>query len=128
MAAQSIVRVVVECGGLGPGIDAFTEKFTDTNTPDDFRKVHTVISSTALLLSSIVNVQCSEILGLGIRARAGDVYLNTISTAISTAGSFVSDGQSEFMTFSPGNSCVIALKGTDADTAITILYYSALTV
>lgn len=128
MAAEATIRILMECDGLGNGVDKFPEKFTDGTTPDDYRKVHSVLSSTAILLSTIINVPCAEVLGVGIRARDGDIYINTISTNISTAGTYVPDGQSEFLTFSPGNSCVVALKGSDADTAVTMLFYSALTV
>ena len=128
MAAEATVRLVLECTGLGAGVREVIKKFTDTNTPEDVRTIETVISTTANLLSSIVNIPSAEVCGMALIARDGDVHVNTISTNISTAGQLIPDGQGVFMTFSPGNSCVISWKGTDADTAVTGLVYSALTV
>lgn len=127
MAAEAKVKVLVEVGGLGAVVHGLPTSFTDTNTPDDARTVETVLSTTAILLSTIINVPCAEVCGLNIVARAGNVYVNTISTNISTAGTYIPDGQAEFLTFEPGNSCVVTLKGGDADTAVTMLFYSALT-
>ena len=127
MAAEANIRILMECTGLGPGVVEFPSKFTDGTTPTMVTKVEQVISTTAALLSIAVNRRCAEILGVGIRARDGDIYVNTISTNVSTAGTYIPDGQSEFMTFSPGNSCVITYKGSDADTAMTVVAYGALT-
>ena len=127
MAATSVVKIVLECEGLGPDVVNFSQKFTDGSTPVIFTKVEQVVSTTASLLSVLINMPCAEILGMGIRARAGDVYINTISTNVSTAGTFIPDGQSEFMSFMPGNSCSIAYKGSDADTAVTLVAYGKLT-
>ena len=127
MAATAKVRLLVECEGLGQDKLWLSELFTDTNTPDDYRKVETIISTTATLLSSIVNVPSSEVLGLGIVAKDGDVYVNTVSTNISTKGSFVPSGQCQFMSFKPGNNCKITIKGGDADTAMAAIIYAAAT-
>jgi len=129
MAAEANIRLTLECVGLGGGSVALPPlKFTDTNTPDDSRRIDTVISTTENLLSLVVDIPSAEILGIGVEARDGNVYFNTISSNISTAGTFIPSGQGEFMSFAPGNSCVIAFKGDDADTAITAVIYSALTV
>jgi len=128
VAAEANVRLVLECTGLGAGVREAIKKFTDTNTPDDFRTIETVISTTASLLSLVIDIPSSEICGMALIARDGDVHVNTISVNISTTGQLIPDGQGVFMTFSPGNSCVISWKGTDADTAITGLVYSTLTV
>ena len=128
MAGTSKVTLLVECEGLGAGVVNIAEKFTDSSIPDDYRRFDTVLSTAAILLSGLVNIPSSEILGLGLIARDGNVYMNTISTAISTAGTYIPSGQSEFVSFSQGNACVIALKGDDADTAVTGLVYSKLTV
>ena len=127
MAATSIVNIRLECAGLGPDITSLGTKFTDGNTPDDYRRADTILSTTEILLSSIIGVACSELKGLGIRARGGNVYVNTISTAVSTAGTYIPDGQIEFLSFVGGNSCVVALKGDDAAAAASILFYSNLT-
>lgn len=126
MAAESTIRIVAECSGLGPGVVDLAKKFTDTNTPDDYRRVETMLSTTATLLSTIINVPCSELKGLMTIARDGNVYMNTISTNISTAGTYIPDGQAGLQTFEGGNSCVVALKGGDADTAVTMLFWSFL--
>lgn len=127
MAATAKIRMVVECEGLGPGVTDLSKLFTDSNTPDKYRKHEAVISTTATLLSTLTNIPSAEVLGLGIIARDGDVYMNTISTNISTAGGLIGDGHANLYTYSPGNSCVIALKGGDADTAITMLVWGAAT-
>lgn len=127
MAAEARVRLVVECDGLGNATWTLPEKFTDTNTPDDYRPIETVISTTATLLSTIANVPSSEINGLMVVARDGNVYVNTISTNVSTAGTYIPSGQAELMTFVPGNSCKVTVKGSDADTAITGLFWATAT-
>lgn len=127
MAAEARIKILVECDGLSNGVVDFPESFTDGTTPEKYVCPEQIISTTAALMSVFVNMPCTEILGLGIRARDGNVYVNTISTNISTAGTYIPDGQAIFMTFSPGNSCVIAYKGDDADTAITVVAYGALT-
>lgn len=121
MGAECRVKIIVEADGLGPGVIPFAEYFTDENTPEDYRRFDTIISSTAILLSAIVNVPSSEIFGLAIRARGGDVYVNTISTTISTAGTYCPDGQSEYLSFFQGNSCKITMIG-EAATAVTGLF------
>jgi len=123
LAAEARVKIIVEADGLGPGVIQFAEYFTDENTPEDYRRFDTAISSTAILLSSIVNIPSSEIFGLALRARGGDVYLNTISTTISTAGTYIPDGQSEYLSFFQGNSCKIAMIG-EAATEITGLLFA----
>ena len=50
MAATAAVSVIVECAGLGPGTIAYAQNFTDINTPDEFRKIETLISTTAELI------------------------------------------------------------------------------
>jgi len=127
MAAEVNVRIVVEADGLGSPVWSLPKKFTDTNTPDDYRPIETVLSTTAILLSTIVNIPCSELNGLMLIARDGNVYVNTISTAISTAGDYIPDGQAILKTFAVGNSCKVALKGDDADTAITGFCWSTVT-
>jgi len=120
--------LLVEGEGLGPNSVVLSKLFTDGSTPDDYRIIETVLSTTEINLSVIVNIPSAEVLGLAMIARDGGVYVNTISTAISTAGTFVEEDQAQMMTFSPGNSCVIALKGDDADTAMTGLVWSSITV
>jgi len=127
MAAEAKVKFQLECSGLGSGVVSLLDGFTDSNTPDDYRRLDTMISTTAVLLSSLVNIPSSEVLGFAVQARDGDVYINTISTNISTAGCYIPDGELNFFTYNPGNSCVITLKGSDADTAINGLVYAAVT-
>lgn len=127
MAAEVKARIKVECSGLGSGVLRLSDLFTDSNTPDDYRLVETVISTTANLLSAVVNVPSAEILGLMAISRDGNVYWNNISSYISIAGTYVADGQCQMLTFSPGNSCKISFKGDDADTAITCLVWAAAT-
>ena len=127
MAAELNVRFLVECSGLGPGIIELGERWTDTNTPDDYRRVETVISTAAVLLSAMVNVPSSEIVGIGIKARGDTVYVNTISTNISTAGQAIPENQGIYMSFEPGNTCKITLKGGAADSAVTALIAAAAT-
>ena len=128
MAATSKVTLLVECEGLGAGVVNFPSKFTEVSTPDDYRRFDTVLSTTAVLISNIVNIPSSEILGIALEARDGNVYFNTISTAVSTAGTYIPSSQSELMSFAQGNGCVLAIKGDDSDTAVTGLVYSKLTV
>lgn len=127
MAAQAKARLVIECDGLGPNVITLSKLFTDSSTPDKYRKVEAVISTTETNLSAIINIPSAEVLGIGLIARDGNVYMNTISTNISTAGTYVADGQFQMQTFSPGNSSVIALKGDDEDTAFTALVWGKLT-
>lgn len=127
MAATAVVRMTVECEGLGPGVVSFPNKFTDTNTPDDYRRFDTIISTTANLLSAVFDIPCSELKGMLIEARGGGVYLNTISTTISTAGQFIPAGQSIFMSFAAANSCKVAWKGDAAASAVSGLFYSQIT-
>lgn len=123
MAAECRVKIIVEADGLGPGVIPFTEYFTDENTPEDYRRFDTAISSTAILLSALVNIPSSEIFGLAIRARGGDIYLNTISTTISTKGTYVPDGQSQYLSFFQGNGCKITMLG-EAATEVTGLLFA----
>ena len=127
MAAVTKVKLLVQCDGLGPGVTELNKMFTDEDTPDDFRRFETVISTTATLLSTILNVPSSEIMGLALLARDGDVYVNTVSTTVSTTGQCVEDGECNLMTFLAGNSCKITLPGGDADTAVTGLFWAAIT-
>lgn len=127
MAATAEVRMIVECAGLGPGTVNYAQNFTDSNTPDDFRKIETLISTTAVLLSALINVPSSEVLGLALQARNEAVYINSISTAISTAGQCIPDGQFNFFSYTPGNSCKIAMVGAGISAAVTGLVYAATT-
>ena len=127
MAATATVSLRVFCEGLGNGVVELGDRFVDSNTPDDYRRIDAIISSTAILLSSIINRTSAEVLGLALQARDGDVYVNSISTNISTAGQYIPGGEINFFTYSPGNSCKIALKGSDADTSLNGLVYIAVT-
>ena len=127
MAATAKAKITIQCEGLGPGLTELSKLFTDADTPEDFRRFDTVISTTATLLSTMLNVPSAEIMGLAMIARDGDVYWNTISTNVSTAGGCVEDGEADLLTFVAGNSCKITVKGGDADTAVTGLFWAALT-
>lgn len=127
MAAEARVRLLVELEGLGPGVVNLGERFTHENTPDKYRRVDAVISTTATLLSSIVNIPSAEVLGLAVKARGDDVYVNTISTAVSTAGCKVPENECNYFSYMPGNSCVITLQGEAADSAVTMLIFGAAT-
>jgi len=127
MAAEARVRLQVECDGLGPQVVDLSERWTDTNTPDDYRRISTVISTTETLLSAICNIPSAEIFGLGIKARGDAVYVNTISSNISTAGQTIPENQGIYMSFDPANSCKIALKGNAADAAVDMLIAAAVT-
>ena len=125
MAATTKVKLQVQCEGLGPGVVEINKMFTDADTPDDFRRFDTMISTTATLLSTILNVPSAEIMGLALVARDGDVYINTISTTVSTAGGCVEDGECNVFTYLASNSCKITVQGGDADTAMSGLFWAA---
>ncbi len=124
MAAQVDVRIVVEGSGLGNNLVNIPIKFTDTNTPDDYRRIDAVISTTANLLSTLANVASTDIVGMVIVARGDTVFFNTISTNISTAGQTIPEGQGIVVTSILSNSCKFAYKGNADDAAVTLFYWS----
>lgn len=127
MAAEAKARILLECTGLGGGtVTLPPTKFTDTNTPDDYRRIDTTISTTAGLISTLVNVPSSDIVGIGLVARGDTVYFNTISANISTAGMAVPEGQAIFITSELSNSCVFAYKGNAISAAVSLLYYATI--
>ena len=124
MAAEVNIRMVLECTGLGGGtVSLPPTKFTETRIPDDYRRIDAVISTTASLVSTLANIASADILGMGLVARGGGVFFNTISTNISTSGQMVLENQPLYMSFLSENSCKLAYKGIAAGSAITLVYY-----
>ena len=124
MSAEANVRIVIECTGLGGNIVNFPPtKFTDTNTPDFYGRVDKVISTTATVLSTLLNQASADIVGMGILARGDTVFFNTISSNISTAGQAIPENQAIVVTSILSNSDSFAVKGNATDAAITVVYW-----
>ena len=127
MAGKAVVKIYATVSDLGAGAE-IGRRFEDAVAPDDYRKIYSVVSTTESNLSSMCNVPSAEVVGLFIEAAGtGGFYFNTISINISTAGTYLGNGESQFLHFSPGNSCVLAYKGDNAASVITGLLYAAVT-
>lgn len=124
MAAEVTVRLVVDCTGLGGEVINFPPtKFTDTNTPDFYGRKDVIISTTAALMSVLLGVPCADITGMALLARGDTIYVNSISTNISTAGQAIPENQAVLITSELSSSCKWAYKGNAADAAFTIVYW-----
>jgi len=124
MAAEVEVRLAVQCTGLGGEVINFPPtKFTDTNTPDIYGRVDKVISTTAALVSVLLGIPSTNIVGMAVLARGDTVYINSISTTISTAGQAIPENQAILITSELSAACKWAYKGNAADSAITMVYW-----
>lgn len=126
MAATAEIIVQATIMNLGDQ-KQFSEKFTDTNTPDKVYHGYTVIGATAVLLSTKCGIPTAQVLGVAIRAAVSTVYYNVVSTTISTKGCYLPAGQANYISMKPGNTGKLTVKGTASLAAVDFIVYGKVT-